>query len=76
MELAKILIVAGLGMALLGVLIGLGEHLPGQLRLFRLPGDIRIEREGFSFYLPITSMVLLSLTGSGVLWVIRWWKGT
>ena len=31
MELAKILIVAGLGMALLGVLVGLGEHLPGQL---------------------------------------------
>jgi hypothetical protein len=76
MELAKVLIVVGLGMALLGVLVGLGEHLPAHLRLFHLPGDIRIERDGFSFYLPITTMVLLSLTGSGVLWVIRWWKGT
>ena len=27
----------------------------------RLPGDIRIEREGFRFYMPITSMILASL---------------
>ena len=29
--------------------------------LGRLPGDIRIEREGFSFYFPITTAILLSL---------------
>ena len=27
----------------------------------RLPGDIRIEKENFKFYFPITTMVLLSL---------------
>lgn len=27
----------------------------------RLPGDIRIERENFRFYFPITTMILLSL---------------
>jgi len=27
----------------------------------RLPGDIRIEREGFRFYMPVTSMILASL---------------
>ncbi len=27
----------------------------------KLPGDIRIEKENFKFYFPITTMVLLSL---------------
>lgn len=27
----------------------------------RLPGDIRIKRDGFSFYFPITTMLLISL---------------
>jgi O-antigen/teichoic acid export membrane protein len=29
--------------------------------LGRLPGDIRVEREGFRFYFPLTTMILLSL---------------
>lgn len=37
----------------------------------RLPGDIRIEREGFSFYFPIVTMVVISVVLSAVLWVVR-----
>jgi len=37
----------------------------------RLPGDIRIERENFRFYFPITTMILLSLVGTLILWLIR-----
>jgi hypothetical protein len=37
----------------------------------RLPGDIRIEREGFSFYFPIVTMVVISVLLSAVLWVVR-----
>jgi H+/Cl- antiporter ClcA len=29
--------------------------------LGRLPGDIRVERENFRFYFPLTTMILLSL---------------
>jgi len=29
--------------------------------LGRLPGDIRVEKENFSFYMPITTMILLSV---------------
>jgi len=29
--------------------------------LGRLPGDIRVEKESFKFYFPITTMILLSL---------------
>ena len=37
----------------------------------RLPGDIRIERENFSFYFPFTTMVLLSIL---VNLIFRFWR--
>ena len=37
----------------------------------RLPGDIRIERENFRFYFPITTMILVSLAGTLIIWLIR-----
>jgi len=37
----------------------------------RLPGDIRIEKENFRFYFPITTMILLSLLGTLIIWLIR-----
>ena len=37
----------------------------------RLPGDIRIERENFRFYFPITTMILFSLLGTLIFWLIR-----
>lgn len=40
-----------------------------RLGIGRLPGDIRIEREGFSLYIPVTSMILVSL---GLTLILRW----
>jgi hypothetical protein len=37
----------------------------------RLPGDIRIEKENFRFYFPISTMILFSLLGTVILWLIR-----
>jgi hypothetical protein len=37
----------------------------------RLPGDIMIERDGFSFYFPITTMIIISVVLSLILWFIR-----
>lgn len=53
----KLLIIAG------ALLIGGGLLWPwlSKLGLGRLPGDIIVEREGFSFYFPITTMVLISI---------------
>jgi len=36
-----------------------------------LPGDIRIERKGWSFYFPLTSGILVSLILSAILWLLR-----
>jgi len=37
----------------------------------RLPGDIRIERENFRFYFPVVTMILFSLLGTLIIWLIR-----
>jgi hypothetical protein len=37
----------------------------------RLPGDIRIEREGFRIYIPLATMLVFSVVLSLVMWVIR-----
>ncbi len=42
-----------------------------KLGLFHLPGDIVIEREKFRFYFPITSMILISLVVTLILWLLR-----
>ena len=55
----KYFIIAGLVIVLLGVIIYFFHdklHWIG-----RLPGDIRIERENFRFYFPITTMIILSI---------------
>ena len=57
--LGKWLIVAGLGLALVGG--GLWLAARAGLPLGRLPGDIRIERPGFTFYFPLTSSIVVSL---------------
>jgi hypothetical protein len=53
------------------VVVGLTWPWLQKLGLFRLPGDIVIERENFRFYFPITSMIILSLVFSLLLWLFR-----
>lgn len=56
---------------LLLVVIGLAWPWLTKLGLFRLPGDIAIERDNFRFYFPITTMVILSVVISLILWLFR-----
>ncbi|HSD61925.1 MAG TPA: DUF2905 domain-containing protein [Burkholderiales bacterium] len=64
---AKWLIISGL------VLVALGLLWPvlAKLGLGSLPGDIRIERKGYSFYFPVTSSILVSLAITLLLWIFR-----
>jgi hypothetical protein len=59
----------GLGLLLFAALIGLFIYLTLQYGLGRLPGDIVVNREGFSFYLPVTTMILASLILSLAFWL-------
>lgn len=63
----KTLIVIGLAVAALGVLLLFQDKLP----FGRIPGDIHIQRPGFSFHFPLGTCLLLSVVVSLVLWLFR-----
>lgn len=68
-NLGKYLIVIGLIVVIIGVIVYFfGDKLNW---LGRLPGDIRIERENVRVYIPIVTMLLLSVVFSVIMWVIR-----
>jgi hypothetical protein len=56
--LGKMLILLGVFIILMGLLLVLGEKIPW---VGRLPGDILIRREKFTFYFPIVTCVLISI---------------
>jgi hypothetical protein len=64
----KLLILLGIGLILAGLLLTHGGRVPW---LGKLPGDIRIERENFSFYFPLVSCLLVSALVSLILWLLR-----
>jgi hypothetical protein len=63
----KILIAA----KILIVIIGLTLPWISKLPLGKLPGDIVVDKPGFKFFFPITSMVILSLVMSLIIWLIK-----
>ena len=66
-SLGPIVIAAGLAIAIIGVLIWTGA-----LGWFgRLPGDIRIERETLRIYIPLASMLLVSVVLSLIMYLLR-----
>ncbi|HLA99504.1 MAG TPA: DUF2905 domain-containing protein [Anaerolineales bacterium] len=58
-SLARILVMLGLILLIAGGLLYLAGR--WQLPLGRLPGDIRIERENFTCFFPVATMILLSV---------------
>ena len=66
-ELGKWLVIAGLGLVLLGGVIWLLGHIP----IFgNLPGDIRIQTQNFGCFFPIVSMIILSIVATIILNII------
>lgn len=69
-QIGKFLVVAGLGAAVLGLVIwGVSALGPGP-KLGRLPGDIAIEQGGTKVFIPITTMLLVSAVLTLVLWLV------
>ena len=63
---AKIFILTGIVLLLVGLIIFAAER----FGLGRLPGDIVIEREGVTLYLPLATSLLVGLGLTLVLWLI------
>ncbi|HXE76055.1 MAG TPA: DUF2905 domain-containing protein [Candidatus Xenobia bacterium] len=66
-ELGRALLLFGLVLAGLGLLLMLGPKLAG--RLGRLPGDIVIRGENFTFYFPLVTCLLVSAILSLLFWL-------
>jgi heme/copper-type cytochrome/quinol oxidase subunit 2 len=57
-NIGKILIFTGLGIAFLGLVIFLFAKIPF---FGKLPGDISIRKENFSFYFPVSTSIIVSI---------------
>jgi len=58
-EIGKGIIFIGVIIVIIGMILLFSEKLP--FNLGRLPGDIVIKKENFSFYFPITTSILISI---------------
>jgi DUF2905 family protein len=67
----KTLVIIGLLVVVCGLLVWSGGSLPVVNRLGRLPGDIHIRRGNFTFYLPITTCIILSIVISLLIRLLR-----
>ena len=63
---ANLLILTGIVLLLVRLIIFASER----FGLGRLPGDIIIEREGFTLYLPLATSLVVSLGLTLVLWLL------
>jgi hypothetical protein len=68
-SMAKVLILIGLALIVVGLLWLVGER----LGLGRLPGDIVVERENFKFYFPLMTSLIVSVVLSLLLWLFSRW---
>ena len=67
-SLGRSLIILGLVIAAIGALLTLAGRIPW---LGRLPGDIYVKRENFTFYFPLATSIIISLVLSFILWLFR-----
>jgi ribose/xylose/arabinose/galactoside ABC-type transport system permease subunit len=58
-------------LGLLIALVGLLWPWIAKLGLGRLPGDLRIDKPGFTLYAPFTTMLIVSVVVSLVIWLLR-----
>lgn len=63
----RLLIAAGVLIVMAGLLWPWLSKLP----LGRLPGDIVVDRPGFRFFAPFTTMIVVSVVISLILWLLR-----
>jgi ribose/xylose/arabinose/galactoside ABC-type transport system permease subunit len=67
-DLARTLIVLGVLLVVVGLALLLVPKIPG---LGKLPGDLVIKRENYTFYFPLGTCILISVILSLIFWLFR-----
>lgn len=66
--LGKLLILFGIFIILIGLILLISDKLSW---IGRLPGDIVIKKDHFTFYFPLATCILLSLLLTFIFWILR-----
>jgi len=64
----KLLVIVGIIVIIIGLIIWFGSNKFGWFG--NLPGDIRVEKKNYSFYIPLTTMLLISVVLSVIIWIV------
>jgi uncharacterized protein HemY len=68
-SLGKILVIFGVIIVIVGVILMFFDKIPV---IGKLPGDIKIEKDNFKFYFPITTCIIISIIVNLVLFLISY----
>jgi hypothetical protein len=66
--LGKTLIIFGICLVVIGFILFLGDKIPW---VGRLPGDIYIKRDKFTFYFPLMTSIIISILLTLFFWLFR-----
>ncbi len=68
-EIGKTLVILDIGIVVLGGLLWLSSGTLKNFPIGRLPGDILIQKDNFTFYLPLATSILISLDLRAIIWL-------
>ncbi len=66
--LGKMLIILGIVAAAIGLVLVLSQKIP---YIGRLPGDIYVKKDSFTFYFPLTTCIIVSILLTLIFWIFR-----
>lgn len=69
-SIGRVVLLIGVALAILGGLLMLLGQVPFLRQLGSLPGDIRVEGQGFTCLFPIVTMIMLSILATIILNII------
>jgi hypothetical protein len=70
-NLGKTFIFIGTVIFIIGIIILVTNKIFPEFKLGNLPGDIKVKKENFSFYFPITTCIIISIIISLILRILK-----
>lgn len=74
-EAGRFVIILGIFIVVVGIILYMGWGVKAFGWLGRLPGDIRIERDGFRFYFPLATSIILSIVITVIIRLVMMFRG-
>lgn len=64
----RLLVFSGIAITLIGLILWFGPRIPG---MGRIPGDIYVKKNNFTFCFPLGTCILISIVVTFILWLLR-----